>query len=61
MADREIDDISDLIDLSGVSRGPINKLYRNQQIDTIKLGTLFRLCDALECKLSDLVEYSPEK
>ena len=61
LADQEIDDISDLIDLSGVSRGPINKLYRNQQVDTVKLGTLLRLCDALGCKLSDLVEYSPEE
>ena len=61
MADHAIDDISDLMNLSGVSRGPINKLYRNQQVDTVKLGTLLRLCDALGCKLSDLVEYSPEE
>lgn len=61
MADRHIDDISDLISRSGVSRNTINKLFRNTQIETVKLETLMRLCDALHCKLSDLVEYHPDE
>ena len=60
MADRQIDDITELIELSGVSRNTINKLYRNSHVETIKLETLMRLCDALCCDLSDLIEYQWE-
>lgn len=60
MADKKIDDISQLMDLSGVSRNSINKLFRGSQVETLKLETLMRLCDALECSLSDLVEYQCE-
>lgn len=60
MADKKIDDISQLIELSGVSRNSINKLYRGKDVETTKIETLMRLCDALECKLSDLVEYIPD-
>ncbi|MEG1778875.1 MAG: helix-turn-helix transcriptional regulator [Oscillospiraceae bacterium] len=59
MADKRIDDITDLMQLSGVSRNSINKLYRGTDLETLKLDTLMRLCDALECKFSDLVEYTP--
>lgn len=58
MADKQIDDISELMELSGVSRNSINKLFRGVDIETTKLETLIRLCDALECDLSDLVEYT---
>ena len=61
MAERKIDDISDLMRLSGVSRNSINKLYREIDIETIKLETLMKICDALRCKLSDMIEYLPEK
>jgi len=57
MADRSIDDISQLIEISGVSRNSINKLFRSENLETLKLETLMKLCDALECNLSDLVEY----
>ena len=60
MADKQIDDITALMELSGVSRNTINKLYKDKQVETIKLETLFRLCDALECNLSDLIEYTVE-
>jgi len=60
MADKKIDDITELMNLSGVSRGSINKLYRGKDIETTKLETLIKLCNAFECKLSDLVEYTPE-
>lgn len=61
MADQRIDDISDVMKLSGLSRNSINKLYKEQEIETTKLETLFKLCDALNCKLSELIEYDPEK
>lgn len=60
MADRNINDILELMQLSGVSRNTINKLYRNSKVETIKVETLIRLCKALHCNLSELVEYSPE-
>lgn len=60
MADRKIDDISNLMRLSGVSRNSINKLFKEYDIETTKLETLMKLCDALKCKLSELVEYTPK-
>ena len=61
MADKQICDITQLIELSGVSRNSINKLYRNVNVESLKIETLMRLCDALGCNLSDLVEYQPRK
>lgn len=60
MAEHRIDDISDLMRLSGISRNSINKLYRETNIETTKLETLFKLCDTFQCTLSDLIEYEPE-
>lgn len=59
MADHKIDDITELMKLSGISRNSINKLYRETNVETIKLETLFKLCDTFSCKLSDLIEYLP--
>ncbi|WP_020430262.1 helix-turn-helix domain-containing protein, partial [Paenibacillus riograndensis] len=42
------------------SRNSINKLYRETKLESIKLETLFKLCDTFKCMLSDLVEYEPE-
>lgn len=61
MADNKIDDISELMQNSGVSRNSINKLFRGVDVETTKVETLMRLCDALHCKLSDLVEYNPQE
>lgn len=61
MADQKIDDITELMERSGVSRNSINKLFRGSNVETLKLDTLMRLCDALHCNLSDLVEYKYEK
>lgn len=61
MADHKIDDITELMQKSGVSRNSINKLYRESDIETTKLETLFKLCDTFDCKLSDLVDYIPNE
>ena len=61
MADHKIDDITELMQKSGVSRNSINKLYRESDIETTKLETLFKLCDTFDCKLSDLVDYIPDE
>ena len=60
MADHRVDDISDLMRMSGLSRNSINKLYREVEMETVKLETLFKICDSFKCKLSDLVEYVPD-
>lgn len=60
MADQKIDDITQLMKLSGLSRNAINKLYREENIETIKMETLFKLCDTFRCSLSDLIEYVPD-
>lgn len=61
MAEHRIDDITELMNRSGLSRNSINKLYKEINIETTKLETLLKLCDTFECKLSDLVEYTPDK
>lgn len=61
MADKKINDISKLMQISGISRNSINKLYKEYDIETIKLETLMKLCDAFGCHLSELIEYVPEK
>lgn len=60
MADQKIDDITQLMKLSGLSRNAINKLYREENIETTKMETLFKLCDTFKCNLSDLIEYIPD-
>jgi putative transcriptional regulator len=60
MADHRIDDISELMKLSGLSRNSVNKLYRENYIESTKLETLLKLCNVFDCKLSDLIEYTPE-
>lgn len=49
------------MELANVSRASVRKLYRNEDVETLKLETLVRLCDALHCNLSDLVEYEYEE
>ncbi|EHQ64403.1 transcriptional regulator [Paenibacillus dendritiformis C454] len=60
MAEHRIDDITELMIRSGLSRNSINKLYKEINIETTKLETLFKLCDTFGCKLSDLIEYTPD-
>lgn len=60
MAEKKIDDITELMNLSGLSRNAINRLYKENSIENSSLGTLIKLCDTFKCKLSDLLEYIPE-
>ena len=54
-------DIKDLMDLANISRKTANKLLNTNDILTIKLGTLIKICKALKCDLSDLVEFQYEQ
>ncbi len=62
MADYKIDDISDLMRMSGLSRNAINRLYKgtDDDIEVTSLKTLITLCKVFNCKLSDLLEYAPD-
>ena len=61
MLDKGIKDMAELRRLSGVSRNAITKLYHNVDIETTKIGTIVRLCETLDCSLSDLIEYTPDE
>ncbi|WIV10522.1 helix-turn-helix transcriptional regulator [Proteiniborus sp. MB09-C3] len=60
MAKRKIDSITELIELSGLSRNAINKIYKEEKIEASSLETFIKLCNALNCKLSELIEYIPD-
>ena len=60
MAVKRINSIKELTDLSGLSRPPLDKLYKEQKLETLTLETLAKVCDVFDCKLSDLIEYIPD-
>ena len=47
-----------LINDFGVSRGQLSRLRHNENVNTF---TLNRLCEILDCKLEDIMEYKKEK
>lgn len=47
----------DLIALAGISQSSVTKLGRNE---TVRTDILIRICDALECDLSDICELVSE-
>lgn len=60
MADRKMDDLSELMELTGLTRNTLKKLYRTSELQTIKLENLMHVCDALHCSLADLIQYVPD-
>ena len=52
--------IADLARETGLHRNGITKLY-NEDTDGIKFDTLDVLCKALNCRVSDIIEYIPDK
>ena len=59
MAEKRIDNISVLMEATGLSRNALSKLWKNQDIETVKLETLIQICKPLNVRLSELVEYTP--
>lgn len=47
-----------LITKYNVSRGQISRLKHNQNVNTY---TLDRLCEILDCKIEDVIEYHKEE
>lgn len=60
MASNRINNISELITITGVSRNSLNKLWHNENVESIKIGTLVQICDSLNINLSELLSYTPE-
>lgn len=60
MAYRNFGKISEVMAITGLSRNALHKLYHNKNLDTVELRTLRIVCNALKCKLSELVEHEPE-
>lgn len=60
---KQYDNLSAMIEDTGLSRNALNKLWHRDKRDmtTIKLETLQKVCDALQVKLSDLLEYVPDE
>jgi len=47
----------DLVSKAGISRSSITKMGHNENVNT---EILVKICNALECQLSDIVELVPE-
>lgn len=62
MAEQKIDGVGELMQRSGLSRNAINRLYKgtDEEIKATSMKTLITLCDVFNCKLSDLIEYTPD-
>ena len=57
MAERRINSLTELMKITGLSRNALNKLWHDEELETVKLETLMKICDSLHIKLSDLLEY----
>lgn len=61
MAKKRINNVAELMKITGLSRNSLNKLWHNEELESVKLGTLIVACDKLNVKLSELIEYIPEQ
>lgn len=57
LIDREIKK-TELSEMSGVSMTSIAKLGKNENVNTEILN---KICTALDCEISDIMEYIPER
>ncbi|MBP3673026.1 MAG: helix-turn-helix transcriptional regulator [Oscillospiraceae bacterium] len=48
---------TDLVAAAGISRSSITKMGHNENVNT---EILVKICNALECQLSDIVELVPD-
>ena len=48
----------DLRDMVGISTGTLAKLSKNEYV---ALSVLERICETLNCRIGDIVEYIPDK
>ncbi|MED1575442.1 helix-turn-helix domain-containing protein [Priestia megaterium] len=57
MAVKNIDNVAELVRMTGVSRNSINKLWRNDNVSSLRIDTLLPICEKLDVELLDLIEY----
>lgn len=58
MAEKRIDSISELQRITGISRNALNRLYHDEGLEGLTLGTLHRICQTVEgISLGDLIEF----
>ena len=60
MADKKINKITELMAATNVSRPPLDKLLKEERLETLSLEVLAKICDFFQCTLNDLIEYTPE-
>ena len=53
LIDRNIKNRTDLLEIAKIGRGTLAKLSNNQEVS---MTVLVKLCNALNCELSDIVE-----
>ena len=46
---------TDLVEIAGIGRAPLAKLSKNQEVS---MTVLLKICNALNCELSDIAEIS---
>ncbi len=61
MLDRKIKSVAELSRETGINKNTIAKLVNEKNLESLKLETLFKLCNYLNCPLNNLIEYIPEK
>lgn len=55
--------INQVTDMTNLSQPTVSKLFNNepQEVKTVKLETVDRICKALSCQPGDILEYIPEE
>ena len=60
MGDRKMK-IVDVMNASGVGRFQVTRLYREEHMEAITLGTCVKIADGLDVSLDELISYTPAK
>ena len=53
LIDQNIKNKTDLLELAGIGSGTLAKLSKNQEVS---MNVILRICQALQCELTDVIE-----